>query len=115
MLKLFSSGICHSDLHLMRDPALPRSLVYAIAEITDASVDFAFNAIGARETNEQILPATRGGEPGPDGHGGTAILVGVPGEEMIGNPRHFLYQHRRRRAFLRFRRGLFHQRPDCRR
>ena len=50
--------------------------VEAIQELTGGGVDFAFDAIGLRVTNEQILPSTRGGGPGADNHGGMAVLIG---------------------------------------
>ena len=67
--------------------------VAAIIEITGGGVDFAFDTIGVRETNEQILPSTRGGGAGADNHGGMAVLIGIPGGEMTLDPRLFtLYQ-----------------------
>ncbi|MCC7364014.1 MAG: zinc-binding dehydrogenase [Dehalococcoidia bacterium] len=43
-----------------------------------AGVDYAFDCIGFKVTMEQILPAVRDGAFGKS-HGGTAVLVGVPG------------------------------------
>lgn len=63
--------------------------VEAIVELTNGGADFAFDAIGLRVTNEQILPSTRGGGPGADNIGGMAVLIGVPGNEMTLNPRMF--------------------------
>ncbi|MCZ6676018.1 MAG: hypothetical protein O7E52_02085, partial [Candidatus Poribacteria bacterium] len=36
----------------------------AMSELPLIGVDFAFDAIGVRPTNEQILPVTRSGGPG---------------------------------------------------
>ena len=60
--------------------------VEAIVELTGGGVDFAFDAIGVRATTEQIVPAVRAGRPGADGHGGMAVLIGVPGKEMTLDP-----------------------------
>ena len=68
--------------------------VEAIKELTDGGVDFAFDAIGLRVTNEQILPSTRGGGPGADNHGGMAVLIGMPGKEMTIDPGLFMFQQR---------------------
>ncbi len=74
--------------------------VEAIHEITGVGADYAFDAIGLRVTNEQILPSTRGGGSGADNIGGTAVLVGVPGNEMTLNPRLFFSGQRIYRASL---------------
>ena len=66
--------------------------VEKILEITDGGADFAFDAIGVRATNEQILPSVRAGGPGADNHGGMAVLIGIPGNEMTVNPRLFVQQ-----------------------
>lgn len=60
--------------------------VEAVVDLTNGGVDYAFDAIGLRVTNEQILPATRPGGIGADNRGGTAVLVGVPGREMTLDP-----------------------------
>ena len=60
--------------------------VEAIVDMTNGGVDYAFDAIGVRLTNEQILPATRSGGSGADNRGGTAVLVGMPGTEMTLDP-----------------------------
>ena len=52
--------------------------VEAIREITGGGADFVFEAIGMRETQEQILPATRSGGWGASNVGGTAVLIGAP-------------------------------------
>ena len=74
--------------------------VEAIVELTDGGVDYAFDAIGVRATTEQILPATRGGGPGADNHGGMAVLIGLPGPELTVDPRHFMMHQRRYRGSL---------------
>lgn len=63
--------------------------VQAILDLTDGGVDFAFDAIGVRQTMEQILPAVRPAQLGYS-TGGTAVLVGVPQEHMTLNARMLL-------------------------
>ena len=87
-------GATHGVNASERDP------VEAIVEITGGGVDFAFDAIGLRVTNEQILPSTRGGGPGADNHGGMAVLIGMPGPEMTLDPRLFMSTQRRYRGSL---------------
>lgn len=60
--------------------------VQQIVEMTGGGVDYAFDAIGARQTMEQVLPAVRGGQLGYSS-GGTAVLVGVPQEPATLNMR----------------------------
>ena len=74
--------------------------VAEIVEMTDGGVDYAFDTIGVRATTEQVLPVTRGGGPGADNHGGMAVLVGIPGEEMTLDPRLFTFHQRRFRGSL---------------
>ena len=74
--------------------------VEAIVDITGGGVDYAFDAIGLRTTNEQILPSTRGGGPGADNHGGMAVLIGMPGNEMTLDPRLFMSEQRQFRGSL---------------
>jgi Zn-dependent alcohol dehydrogenase len=74
--------------------------VEAIQDISGGGVDYAFDAVGVRTTNEQILPSTRGGGPGAGNLGSVAVLVGVPGAEMMANPGHFLYYQRQFRGSL---------------
>jgi Zn-dependent alcohol dehydrogenase len=71
-----------------------------IHELTDGGVDFAFDAIGVRQTCEQILGATRGGGMGADNLGGTAVLIGVPPAEMTLDPGLFMYEQRQYRGSL---------------
>ena len=74
--------------------------VEAIHEITNGGVDFAIDAIGVKVTNEQILPATRGGGPGADNHGGMAILIGLPGWDITVDSRLFVSHQRQYRGSL---------------
>ena len=74
--------------------------VEAIHEITSGGADFAIDAIGVKVTNEQILPATRGGGPGADNHGGMAILIGLPGWDITVDSRLFVSHQRQYRGSL---------------
>ncbi len=74
--------------------------VEAIQEITSGGVDYAFDAIGLKITNEQILPSTRGGGPGADNHGGMAVLIGLPGWDITINSRLFVTHQRQYRGSL---------------
>ena len=74
--------------------------VEAIQELTEGGVDYAFDAIGVRQTNEQILPSTRSGGPGADNHGGMAVLIGIPGDEITLDPRMFVLHQRQFRGSL---------------
>ncbi len=74
--------------------------VTAIQDITNGGVDYAFDAIGVKETNEQILPSTRGGGPGADNHGGMAVLIGLPGWEITIDSRLFVTHQRQYRGSL---------------
>ncbi len=74
--------------------------VEAIVDISGGGVDYAFDAIGVRQTTEQILPSTRAGGPGADNHGGTAVLIGIPGAEMTLDPGMFMHDHRQYRGSL---------------
>ena len=71
-----------------------------IVDVTGGGADYAFDAIGVRQTNEQILPSTRGGGPGADNHGGMAVLIGMPVPEMTLDPRLFMYHQRIYRGSL---------------
>ena len=64
--------------------------VEAIRDLSGGGVDYAFDAVGARAVTEMILKVTRPGGPGADHLGGTAVLIGVPGNEMTLDPRTFL-------------------------
>ena len=64
--------------------------VKAILELSHGGVDYSFDAIGTRPVIEMILKVTRPGGAGADNLGGTAVLIGVPGNEMSLDPRHFL-------------------------
>ncbi len=74
--------------------------VEKIIEITNGGADYCFDAIGLKITNEQILPATRGGGSGADNIGGMAVLIGMPGKEMTVDPGHFMYHQRQYRGSL---------------
>lgn len=74
--------------------------IQAIQDLTNGGVDYAFDAIGLRVTNEQILPSTRGGGSGADNHGGMAVLIGMPGKEMTIDPGLFMYHQRQFRGSL---------------
>ena len=74
--------------------------VEAIRELTNGGVDYAFDAIGVRETCEQILPATRGGGMGADNHGGMAVLIGIPPNEITIDPNLFMKEQRQYRGSL---------------
>ena len=74
--------------------------VEAIHDITGGGADYAFDAIGLRITNEQILPSVRGGGPGAGNVGGMAVMIGMPGNEMTVDPRHFMFHQRQYRGSL---------------
>ena len=74
--------------------------VAAILELSGGGVDYAFDAIGVRQTTETINQVTRPGSPGAANTGGTAILIGVPGREMTLNPRAMLSGQRSYRTSL---------------
>ncbi|MFT5391475.1 MAG: Zn-dependent alcohol dehydrogenase [Gammaproteobacteria bacterium] len=74
--------------------------VAQIKDLTNGGVDFAFDAIGVRQTCEQILPATRAGGVGADNHGGMAVLIGLPPKEININPELILYGQRTYRGSL---------------
>ena len=74
--------------------------VQAIQEITSGGVDYAFDAIGLKITNEQILPSTRGGGAGADNHGGMAVLIGLPGWDITIDSRLFVLHQRQYRGSL---------------
>ena len=73
-----------------------------VVEATKGGVEYAFDAIGVKATNEQILPSTRPGGSGADNLGGTAVLIGLPHEnhEMSIPPRLFVGGHRQYRGSL---------------
>ena len=74
--------------------------VAAVVDMSGGGVDYAFDAIGVRATNEQILPSTRGGGAGADNQGGMAVLIGIPGPEMTLDPRMFVSHQRQFRGSL---------------
>jgi Zn-dependent alcohol dehydrogenase len=74
--------------------------VATIIEMTNGGVDYAFDAIGLKITNEQILPVTKSGGSGADNIGGMAVLIGMPGPEMTVWPGHFMFHQRQYRGSL---------------
>lgn len=74
--------------------------IEGIHEITSGGADFAFDAIGLKITNEQILPSVRSGGPGANNVGGMAVLIGMPGKEMTVDPGHFMFHQRQYRGSL---------------
>ena len=68
--------------------------VEEIIKLTNGGVDFAFDAIGLKITNEQILPSVRSGGNRADNTGGTAILIGLPSQNMNLDPGLFVYGQR---------------------
>jgi len=87
-------GATHGVNASLADP------VAAIQDITSGGVDYAFDAIGVKVTNEQILPSTRGGGPGADNHGGMAVLIGLPGWDITIDSRLFVTHQRQYRGSL---------------
>ena len=87
-------GATHVVNSLKQDP------IEAIHEITSGGADFAFDTIGLKITNEQILPSVRGGGSGAENIGGMAVLVGMPGKEMTIDPGHFMFHQRQYRGSL---------------
>ena len=69
--------------------------VEAVVDLSGGGVDYAFDAIGVRQTTETINEVTRPGSMGAGNEGGTAVLIGVPGHEMTLDPRAMLSAHRR--------------------
>ena len=90
--EIFLAGLIHDLGTLVERQSFPEKFAEVIQPCTDGGVDFAFDAIGVRATNEQILPSVRAGGPGADNHGGMAVLIGIPGNEMTVNPRLFVQQ-----------------------
>ena len=70
--------------------ALNTEPIEAVLEITNGGADYAFDAIGVKATNEQILPSVRGGAMGADNHGGTAVLIGIPNQSITIDPSLFV-------------------------
>jgi Zn-dependent alcohol dehydrogenase len=87
-------GATHVVNSLKQDP------IEAIHEITSGGADFAFDTIGLKITNEQILPSVRGGGSGAENIGGMAVLVGMPGKKMTIDPGHFMFHQRQYRGSL---------------
>jgi len=74
--------------------------VEAILELTGGGTDYSFDTIGVRVTAEQILPSVRIGGNGADNHGGMAVMVGFPPEEITINPKLLMMGQRRFRGSL---------------
>ena len=74
--------------------------IATVIEMTNGGVDYAFDAVGLRITNEQILPVTRSGGSGADNIGGMAVMIGMPGPEMTLWPGHFMLHQRQYRGSL---------------
>ncbi|HCG90385.1 MAG TPA: alcohol dehydrogenase [Dehalococcoidia bacterium] len=74
--------------------------IETILQITNGGVDFAFDAIGVKKTNEQILPSVRGGGSGADNHGGMAVLIGIPNQMITIDPALFVRGQRTYRGSL---------------
>ena len=74
--------------------------VKEIVEMTNGGVDFAFDAIGLKITNEQILPSVRSGGNRADNIGGTAVLIGLPSQNMNLDPGLFVYGQRQFKGSL---------------
>jgi Zn-dependent alcohol dehydrogenase len=74
--------------------------VAKIHELTGGGVDFAFDAIGAPITAQQIFSATRPGGIGADNHGGMSVLIGmVQGEVSLDMNQMMLSQRTYRGSF----------------
>jgi S-(hydroxymethyl)glutathione dehydrogenase/alcohol dehydrogenase len=74
--------------------------IEAILQATNGGVDFAFDAIGVKKTNEQILPSVRAGGSGADNHGGMAVLIGIPNQMITIDPALFVRGQRTYRGSL---------------
>lgn len=82
-------GATHVINSLNEDP------IQKIQEITSGGADYAFDAIGVKQTMEQILPSVRKGGSGAENIGGKAVLIGIPAvNEIIVNPENFMYFHK---------------------
>lgn len=68
--------------------------VSGVLDIVPGGVDYAFDAIGIRETMEQILPVTKSGGLGADNLGGTAVLIGQPETDLTVDARLLFHQRR---------------------
>ena len=82
-------GATHIINSMEEDP------IQKIHEITNGGVDYAFDAIGVKQTMEQILPSVRDGGSGADNIGGKAVLIGIPAVHDISiDPRNFMFKHK---------------------
>ena len=69
--------------------------VEAIVELSAGGVEYAFDAIGVQATVAQVAAAVRGGGPGADNRGGTAVLIGQPVAGAAIDPGLLLFHQRR--------------------
>ena len=82
-------GATHIINSMNEDP------IQKIHEITNGGADYAFDAIGVKQTMEQILPSVRHGGSGADNVGGQAVLIGIPAVYDISiDPRNFMFKHK---------------------
>tara|TARA_B100000941_G_scaffold286611_1_gene260483 strand:- start:10325 stop:11383 length:1059 start_codon:yes stop_codon:yes gene_type:complete len=70
-------GVTHTINSLENNP------INEIIELTDGGVDYAFDAIGKKNTINQIIEATKQGGSGASNIGGTSILIGLPDSKEI--------------------------------
>lgn len=81
-------GATHTINSLKNDP------IKSILDITNGGADFAFDAIGLKETSESLLPSLRQGGPRHDNTGGTAVLIGLGQKHLSLDPKHFWFEHK---------------------
>ncbi len=74
--------------------------VQAVLDLTGGGAEYAFDTIGVRTTAEQILPSVRIGGNGAENHGGMAVMVGYPPDEITINPKLLMMGQRRFRGSL---------------
>lgn len=72
--------------------------VAAVWDITGKGADYAFDAVGTVAIHEQIIEMVRGGGPGADNVGGTAVMIGWPQTEFKLNGEHFVFHQRQYRG-----------------
>ncbi len=77
--------------------------VQAIKDLTGGGADYAIDAVGLPQTQEQILHSVRAGYTGMN-RGGTALLIGITPPDVQSDTRHqsvrrqpFVHAHQRRR------------------
>ncbi len=69
--------------------------VQTIVDLSGGGVEYAFDAIGVQATVAQVVEAVRGGGPGADNRGGTAVLIGQPVKGAAIDPGLLLFHQRR--------------------